>query len=366
VQDPHHRDRHHPSRLIRPLPAVVALLTLAAAPAAGAAAPRYAALPSPFAFVAGAPPLAGGATASGEGARHHIAAATIVRVAVDRTGKPFAVRATQTLDVRVLGDYLFTIDAPVLAVRAAPGSESVPGLRNASILWAGFDPGQRTLAASVTLDPAAASAALPLRISVGGGHVTLRNATSTAVPAFDAAVETAPLRRYAEQLERAATSGRIAAPGGALVTSTPRAVSIRTFAPLHVSGTIGGRRVDALLAAAPLTFAGRGAIRVTVEPVPPLALLRPAPGVRGRALLHRVTLALLGVARARQYDTYLGNPDPSGSNQTTYLYRSAVRPARVAIPAPAGGSHDRVVGTLLAVAGLLAAVAVGVVAWSRS
>jgi hypothetical protein len=367
VQDPHHRHRHHPPRLIRPLAAVwFALVALAAAPAAGAATPRYAALPSPFAFVAGAPPLAGGGTASGEGARHRIAAATTVYVAIDGTGRPFAMRATQTLDVRVLGDYLFTIGAPVLALRAAPGSESVPGLSNASILWAGFDPGRRTLAASVTLDPAAASAALPLRISVAGGHVTLRNATSTAVPAFEADTQTGPLRRYAEQLEHAVTAGRIPAPGAALVTSTPRAVSIRTFAPLHVAGTIGGRRVDTLLAATALTIAGQGEIQLTVEPVPPLALLRAAPGVTGRALLRRVTLALLGVARARQYDTYLGNPDPSGSNETTYLYRSAARPTRVAAPTPARGSHDGLVGTFLAVAGLLAALAVGVVAWSRS
>ena len=343
-----------------------AALALAAAPAAGAAAPRYAALPSPFAIVAGAPPLAGGATASGEGARHRIAAATSVRVSVDETGRPFAVRATQTLDVRVLGDYLFTIRAPVLAVRAAPGSESAPGLGNASILWAGFDPGRKTLAASLTLNPAVASAALPLRIEAGSGRVTLRNATSTAVPGFDAEVKTGPLRRYAEQLERAITSGRAPVPGGALVTSTPRALPIQTFAPLHVSGTIGGRRIDTLLNAAPVTIASRGQIRLTVEPVPPLVLLRPAPGVDGRALLRRVTLALLGVARARQYDTYLGNPDPSGSNETTYLYRSAVRPVGVATPPSAAGSHDDLVRTLLAALGLLAALAVGVVAWSRS
>ena len=364
MQDPHHCDRHHPSRLIRPVAAV--LLALAAAPAASAAAPRYAALPSPFAIVGGAPPLGGGAFASGEGARHRIAAASTVRISVDETGAPFAVQATQTLDVRVLGDYLFTIRAPVRSVQAAPGSESVPGLQGASILWAGFDPGRKRLAASVALDPAVASAALPLRIEVGGGRVTLRNETATAVPGFDADVVMAPLRRYAEQLDRAITSGRTPVPGGALVTSTPRALPIRTFAPLHVSGTIGGRRIDRLLDASPLTIAAHGRIRLTVEPVPPLALLGPAPGVTGRALLRRVTLALLGVARARQYDTYLGNPDPSGRNETTYLYRSGARPVEVAAPARAAGSHNDLVRTLLAAAGLLAALAVGVVAWSRS
>ena len=342
------------------------MLALVAVPAASAATPRYAALPSPFAIVAGAPPLAGGATASGEGARHRIAAAGTVRVSVDETGAPFAVQATQTLDVRVLGDYLFTIRAPVRSVQAAPGSESVPGLQGASILWAGFDPGRKRLAASVALDPAVASSALPLRIEAGGGRVTLRNQTATAVPGFDADVVTAPLRRYAEQLDRAITSGRTPVPGAALVTSTPRALPIRTFAPLHVSGTIGGRRIDRLLDASPLTIAAHGRIRLTVEPVPPLALLRPAPDVTGRALLRRVTLALLGVARARQYDTYLGNPDPSGSNETIYLYRSAARPVQVATPVRSSRSHDDLVRTLLAAAGLLAALAVGVVAWSRS
>jgi hypothetical protein len=338
---------------------------LAGAPAAGAAAPRYAALPSPFALVAGAPPLAGGASASGEGARHRIAATTSVQVSVDHTGTPFAVRATQRLDVRVLGDYLFTIGAPVLAVRAAPGSESAPGLRNQSILWAGFDPGRRTLAAALTLDPALAAAALPLRIEAGNGRVTLRNATTTSVPGFDAEVETAPLRRYAAQLDRAVDSGRAPSPGAALVTSTPRALPIRTFAPLRVSGTVGGRRLDMLLGAAPVTFAARGRIQLAVEPVPPLALLRPAPRVTGGALLRRVTRALLGLARARQYDAYLGNPDPSGTNETIYRYRSAVRPTRVAAPARATGSHDDLLRTLLVATGLLAALAVGVVAWSR-
>jgi hypothetical protein len=74
---------------------------------------------------------------------------------------------------------------------------------------------------------------------------------------------------------------------------------------------------------------------------------------------------VLGVARARQYGTFLGNPDPTGCNVATYLYRSATPPAPVAAPvarAASGGPWR----TLLVVAALLAALALGAVAWARS
>jgi hypothetical protein len=80
--------------------------------------------------------------------------------------------------------------------------------------------------------------------------------------------------------------------------------------------------------------------------------------------LRRVSAAALDVARARQYSTYLGNPDPSGTNETTYTYRSAVPPVRVAAP-PASHSGGRTLRTLAAVAGVLAALALGAVIWAR-
>jgi hypothetical protein len=363
VQVPHPGDDHHPPGLIRSV--VLCVIALAAAPAASAATPHYAALPSPFTQLSPSPPLSGGATASAEGVRHRIAATTSVRVSVDRRGTPFAVQATQRLDVRVLGDYFFTIGAPALAVRAAPGSASEPGLRTTSFLWAGFDPGRRTLAARVTLDPAAASAALPLAIEVAGGHVTLRNTTSIDANEFAAEVELAPLERYARQLRSDITAGRSAPSGGVLATSKPRPAPFRATALLRVTGTIGGTRVDLLLGAAPATIPAGGPIRLTVVPVPPLALLRPQPGDSGRTLLRRVTQALLGIARANQYGAYLGNPDPVGTSKTTYAYRSAARPAPVAASRPAAPA-DHTLRTLLVAAALLAALALGVAAWARS
>jgi hypothetical protein len=345
----------------------LAVLTfaLAAAPAAGAAAPRFAALPSPLAPLSIAPPLSGGAAASSEGIRHRVSATTLVRVSIDAAGKPFALTATQVLEVGVQGDYFFTIGAPALDVKAAPGSESTPGLRSTSILWAGFDPGHRRLAATVVLDPPVAAAALPLRLEVTPNHVTLVNATSISVDGFTADAERAPLLRYLEQVRREVEAGRPPTAGGASVTSPARGATYRAFATLRVRGTIGRRPVDRLLGVAPVTITARGAVHLTVEPVPPLALLRPPPGLSVRPLLRRVTLALLGLARARQYDTYLGNPDPTGRNRTTYVYHSARRaaPTVVAAPVAHGRSLTRTLGIAVA---LLGAAAVGLVVWTRS
>jgi hypothetical protein len=363
VQGPHHGDRHDPPGLSRALAILTAALV--AAPAAGAAAPRFAPLLSPLAPLSTSPPLSGGAAASAEGIRHRVSATTSVRVSLDGAGKPFAVSATQTLDVGGKGDYFFTIGAPALDVEAASGSQSTPGLRSTSILWAGFDPGHRKLAATIVLDARSAVPGLPLRIEATAGHITLANTTSTTAGGFTAEVETAPLLRYLAQLRANVEAGRVPTAGGASVTSASHAETFHTWATLRVSGTVGGQRIDRLLGAAPETIAAHGAISLTVEPVPPLALLRSPPGLSGRALLRRVTLALLGIARARQYDAYLGNPDPTGRNRTTYVYRSAKRPLPVvaAAPAPVPGNGGR---TLLLVAALLAAATVGVAAWARS
>jgi hypothetical protein len=352
---------------VRRLRALVVLaLALVAVPAAGAAAPRYAPLPSPLAPLTVSPPLSGGATSSSESVRHRVSAATVVRASVDATGTPFALTATQRLDVDVKGDYFFTIGAPALDVRAAPGTESAPGLRSKSILWAGFDPGHRRLAATVVLAPSVAAVALPLRIHATARRVTLVNATATVVGGFVADARTAPLRRALAQLEGDVVHGRPPSSIGATIVSPAHATTYRTFATLRVSGTIGPRQVDLLLGTAPETLTVHGPIRLTVEPVPPLALLRPAPTLSGRALLHRATLALLGVARTRQFDTYLGNPDPAGRNETTYVYRSARRPEPVTVthvpPAP-GRDWARTLGVAAAV---LAAGGLGLAVWARS
>ena len=126
--------------------ASLTLFVALAAPApASAAQPRLAALPSPLAALSVTPPLGTGASAAAEGVRHHIDSTTRVRVAIDAQGTPFAVTATQRLVVSQPGDYYFTIGAPLTDVAPAYGSQSTPGLRTATIIWAGFNPGTERL-----------------------------------------------------------------------------------------------------------------------------------------------------------------------------------------------------------------------------
>jgi hypothetical protein len=347
---------------------VVAALAGLAVTASAQAAPRasYVSLPSPFAPLSAAPPLSGGATASAEGFRHRVATRTAVDVSLDPSGTPFAVHATQRLDVRVLGDYFFTIGAPVLAVEAAPGSASTPGLRSASILWAGFNPGHRALIARATLDPAIAGASLPLRVEAAAGHTTLVNATAVTAGSYTADALVPPLVRYLAQLKRQVTLGETPASGGAYVTSKPVARAVRVVVPLHVTGTVGTHKVDVVVARGRLTVPATGAIRLTVTPASPVRLLdEQTAGVPGRELLERATRISLTLARLHQYQMFLGNPDPTGPNTTTYVYRTATR--TTAPPVAAVAAHERDWATTIAVAaGLLLAAAGALAVWSKS
>ena len=109
-----------------------------------------------------------------------------------------------------------------------------------------------------------------------------------------------------------------------------------------------------------------GGIRLTVRPRPPLALLDPPPGESGRALFARATRASLEFARSRQYDRFLGNPDPTGPSSTMYVYVTAQRAQPVAGPAARPAPGRDWVRLLLIVAALLAAALVAAVTWARA
>jgi hypothetical protein len=345
----------------------VAALGMLAFAANAQAAPRgnYVALPSPLNSLSPAPPLAGGATASSEGFRHRVSATTAVDVALDSSGTPFGVRATQRLDVRVLGDYFFTIGAPVLDVVSAPGSASTPGQRAASILWTGFNPGKRTLIARATLDPGATVPSLPLRVEISPARVSFVNETAVTAGSYAADAVAAPLLQYLAQLRHQVEHGRTPTSGGAYVTTKPTPVEEHVVVPLHVVGRVGGRKVDVVVEKR-LVVPGSGPVRLTVTPVIPAGLLdAPTSGLSGRQLLARATLASLTLARLHQYETFLGNPDPAGSSRTSYTYRTAARP--VAPPLAVAHAPKRSwTGTIAVAAGLLLAVAGALVAWSRS
>ena len=351
MQGPHDRHRHDPARLTRA--ALVAGLALLLASPAHAS--RFTPFPSPTAPLSPQPPL-GPATASAEGVRHHVDAATRVEVSVDASGSPFAVVATQRLDVRVKGDYFFTIGAPVDDVEAAPGSASTPGFRTGAIVWAGFDPGRRLLAGRATLEAHAVAPLLPLRIVLSGSRTTLVNATRVTVGAFGASAVPGSVVRALRDL-------RAGAVAGAQVNGTPVPVRVAVAAPLRVTGTIGGRRVSLILTGR-RTIAATGAVNLIVTPLKPTVPERLPSG--GRELFALASRLALATARARQYLQFLANPDALGRSETTFAYRTARRPV-VAAPPMVVVQHGRSwVEAVLVAIGLVALVSAALAVWARS
>jgi hypothetical protein len=327
------------------------------------------ALPSPLHPLSPQPPLGGQPIVETEGILHRVRAATRVDVRVDAHVRPFAVRALQRLVVLDKGDYVFAIPAPVEDVRAAPGSDSTPGQRRTSILWSGFAAGRKVLAADAMLAVRETAPYLPLRIEARGGTITLVNATSVTAGAFEADAVVRPLARYFAAVRRTAVRGAATPIGTAEITTRARPVQSSIEAPLQVRGTVGGNGVDTVLGdGRPLRLSvarGDGRIRLEVTPVPPLRLLADAP-TTGRALLARVNAVLLRLARMRQYDAFLANPDPRGRTATTFVYRSG-RPPKATPPAAVAPETGRsALATALVVAGLIAAAAAGLVVWARS
>ncbi len=341
--------------MIRTIAAVVVALACAGTAHAGRAA-----LPSPIAPLSAEPPLAGGARASAENVAHSVVASTNVVVAIDGAGSPFAVTATQRLDVRGAGDYFFTIGAPVLTVRAPADSESVPGTRTGSILWSGFDPGERVLVARAALDPLKVASALPLRIRASSGTVVLENLTSVSVGTFAADAPRAPLVAYLARLRADVAHGRTPQQATVPLTSEPVAERVTISAPLRVVGTIGRRHVDLLLRGR-TTIHARGRIDLRLEPVERVGDVN----AEGRGLLRAAIRQTLTFARARQYEEFLGNPDPAGASLTAYVYRTTSPPH--AAPIAAVGAHrSSWVTTVLIVGVIAAALVAGATLWSRS
>lgn len=357
MRGPDSSHHHHPPGLRIALAAVAVGLALAASAAAGHDVP----LPSPVAPLSPSPPL-GPATSITERVRHRVRSTVRVHVSVLPSGRPFAVAADQTLAVTVQGDYFFTIGAPLLGVEALPGSGASPGLRSTSVVWEGFNPGRRVLRSRAQLVPGRAAAALPLRIEVGNRSTTFVNTTGVTVAAFAADAEPAPLVDYLGRLDDALRTGKPPPEGTASLTGAAHATRVHVVVPLLVTGSVGGRRISALVSGR-LTVPGRGKIAVSVVPAIPHPTV--LAGLSGREVLAKATAAVLTAGRLAQYQRFLGNPDPTGSSTTVYLYRTATpRPVPVAVRPV---SHGRDWTTTIAVAGgLLLAAAAGLAVWARA
>jgi hypothetical protein len=357
-----------------------------AAAAAALAATTAAAAPIPLPAVTVqltlAPPFATPVTgAENEGAvlRFPIDSAQRVTVRVDESGKPIAVRVRQRMVLRGTGDYSFVIGAPVEDVEAAPGSESEPGLRNGAVLWAGFSPGRKVLAADALLASREAAPVLPLRIEVSRAddavRVRLRNATRVTLRSVAGNARPADAARALDQVRRRADDPR----ADAVILNfvgDPHGARTTVVAPLSVRGELefpagalqgtsvqGGTargdtvHVDTVLGDDTPTLQDvlvRGTdalpkLRLVVTPVAPVRLLEPPSGATwqeyvrgrrtsGRELVSRAVAARLAFARARQYQTFLFDPDPLGPREATYRYVTGKR--QTATPQPTATGSD--------------------------
>ena len=191
-----------------------------------------------------------------------------VVVGIDEEGKPHSVRVLQTIVLKRLGDYVLTVPAPVVSVTPGPGTESQPGRRENQILWEGFSPGRRVLAAWAELELAASVAGLPVEVKVEPGAVTIRNATGVTVPSFTAEPDPASLALVSGRV-RSSIKADVFPEGlnvGLRGKKTPE--QLRVAAPLRVRGTV--RVGDASF-----PFAGlldgvrRSEIRVPIPPGKP-------------------------------------------------------------------------------------------------
>lgn len=369
---------------------LLAVAVAALAPAAGAAPPlRLVELPGVEALPP-VPPLAPPQPPLVETPRLRgtVEARERVRVGIDAAGTPHRVAVEQRLRVRALGDYTFLVPAPAVSVVAAPGSESQPGFRPNQIVWQGFSPRRKLLAATAELRPADSVSALPVRIRVSGAPVapgpfelvvTLENATQTTARVFSADAVEADVAAALDALRAAVRIGRAVEERVVRVRGASTPTTLEVAAALSVRGTVSFP-ADAVRDASPTRFSvvlGGDVSRVTVRGV---ALRAATPRLRVVAepiadaaipedpsspTLDAAMESYLRYARTRQYQAFLANPDPLGPSVTTYLFETAA-PER-ALPEAAPEPSDDFLLPLPVVAAGLALLGLGlVVLWAHS
>jgi hypothetical protein len=374
-------------------------LALSLAPQAAAGPPtQQVVLPGPVPYPTQSPPLVGGgALPPGYLAFGlHVASTERVRVGIDATGRPATIQVRQRLVVSGKGDYQLAVGAPIEDVRRGPGSQSDPGFRVDQVLWAGFSPGRKVLAADVALRTAPAARYLPFRLRLQRGpdgvSLTVTNTTSTPEMTYAGAVPPQEAAARLDATRRASLAGERLR--GAFVTFVgpvripKRRVSIE--APLRVDGELrlsGGAPVSfsrVLGDGRPLSFtvrargSGRPGVHLLSSPAPVLRLLQP-PGasswvdaVRRRRfapafLLRRLLETRMRLVRADQYQTFIADPDADGRSRAVYEYETV---AAKASPQPfvpdGGGGGSNALLIALVIAGSVVAAGGGLVLWAHS
>jgi len=380
-----------------------------AAPAPAGAGVQQVLLPGPTPYPTQSPPLVAGGAPAPASLSFAIRGRALERVvaAVGPNGKLVSLRVLHRLVLRGKGDYLIVIGGPVEDVRAGAGSDSQPGLRTNQILWSGFSAGKKVLAADAQLRPREAGPFLPLRLHpVRGSNsysLTITNATTVSQIAYAGEGFPRQLAGLLDQTRRESLAGGRLSTAYASVDGLVRVRkdAARTSAPLRIQGslrfpaapksarggTVRGKTVSfstVLGDNSPLSLrvgvrGGGGAPRLHVVARPTnlvRALVPPdapswAVAVRRRAipaevLLRRLVDTRMQLVRSDQYQAFLSNPDPQGTNRTVYVYESAAAPRHRAAPAREPGSSDGGLVLALAIAGSVLGAGGLLVLWAHS
>jgi hypothetical protein len=395
----------------RLLVTIGAALVVSLAPHAAVAAPPVVSLPWPPIVLPKTPPLApatAGVPPLAPRFFGKLACRERVIVGLEDDGSPHSVRVLQTIVVNQLGNYVFAVPAPVRSVLPGPGTESPPGRRQNQILWQGFSPGHRVLAAWADLRPAESVGSLPLRVRVTtevdgsplepgekrSGElrvtVTAENATTATAKSFTAEPHPVDLAVVLGRI-RSAIRRDVFAEGLniRLKSASTTPVETRVAVPLRLEGTLtfapgtvqlGGASDGVVPISGVLDGLRRSRLRVVLRgratnaSAPNLELrVRtariPDPVTASQSQRSRLagTIALeLAYARKRQYDMFLAGPEQTGPSSTTYVYRTAaaVQPTRPAAGSGSDGSHT--IGWILLALGLAAALPAAAVIWAHS
>lgn len=380
-----------------------------AAPASAAASVQQVLLPGPTPYPTQSPPLVAGGAPPPASFPFAIRgqAAERVLAGVGPDGKPVSLRVLDRLLLKGKGDYLFVIGGPVEDVHVGAGSDSEPGLRTGQILWSGFSAGRKVLAADAELRVREAGPFLPLRLrAVREGNrysLTVTNATTVSQVAYAGKGFPRQLAGLLDQTLRESLAGGRLTTVYASVDGLVRVrkAAARTSAPLRVEGslrfprapesarggTVRGRTVtfSAVLGdASPLSVrvdvrggGGGPSLHVVARPTNLVRALVPpgasswAAALRRRAipadlLLRRLVDARMQLVRSDQYQAFLSNPDPQGTNRTVYVYDSAAVPRRQAAPVPKRDSSGGALVLALAIAGSVLGAGGVLMLWAHS
>ncbi|MCU1593794.1 MAG: hypothetical protein JWO12_1186 [Frankiales bacterium] len=340
--------------------------------------------------------------------------AETVRVGLAPSGAVSSVTADQRLTLTGTGDYAIRERGPARSARSL-SSEPPPVTRRGAVVWQGFSPGSRALAASLVLDPAIEAPHLPLTVAVSGsasspGQVTVTVTNTTAQPAdLPTGSDVAPaevagpldaaraVARHPTALRLPTTSAGLPA---TVEVSAPATVASSQAVPLRVTGSlsvVGGAGVLSGPAVSGSSFAGTlggvggttsvtftlgvtkpGALALSLTAVNALnpAQLAPPRGLPSwrtwagsspplaerRAALDLLVEVAASGARASSYSPYLG-ADLRGTGSTTFSY-SFVAAAEVA--APRAVLRPKWGALSLAGLGLLALLSAAAAVWRRS